>query len=86
VTEQERASLPSLLDQVVMLETIQGEHLVLQVLFVFDEGDTPDLFGIEVVPGAKGGWLRKSDAGHSILLNDIVRVMPVMTSPGESHQ
>jgi hypothetical protein len=86
VTEQERASLPSLVDQVVMLETAQGEHLVVQVLFVFDEGETPDLFGIEVIPGAKGGWLRKSDAGHSILLDDIVRVMPVIAAPGESHQ
>jgi len=69
-----------------MLETAQGEHLVVQVLFVFDEGETPDLFGIEVIPGAKGGWLRKSDAGHSILLDDIVRVMPVIAAPGESHQ
>ncbi|QHS52090.1 hypothetical protein [Edaphobacter sp. 12200R-103] len=86
MTEQERASLPSLVDQVVMLETAQGEHLVVQVLFVFDEGETPDLFGIEVIPGAKGGWLRKSDAGHSILLDDIVRVMPVIAAPGESHQ
>ena len=86
MTEKERASLPSLVDQVVMLETAQGEHLVVQVLFVFDEGETPDLFGIEVIPGAKGGWLRKSDAGHSILLDDIVRVMPVIAAPGESHQ
>jgi hypothetical protein len=86
VTEQERASLPSLVDQVVMLETAQGEHLVVQILFVFDEGETPDLFGIEVIPGAKGGWLRKSEAGHSILLDDIVRVMPVIAAPGESHQ
>ncbi|HEU4635562.1 MAG TPA: hypothetical protein VFS41_05245 [Edaphobacter sp.] len=86
MTEQERASLPKLLDQVVMLETAQGDHLVVQILFVFDEGETPDLFAIEVVPGAKGGWLRKSDAGHSVLLDDIVRVMPVIASPGESHQ
>lgn len=86
MTEQERNSLPKLLDQVVMLETIQGDHLVVQILFVYDEGETPDLFGIEVVPGAKGGWLRKSDAGHSVLLDDIVRVMPVIAAPGESHQ
>lgn len=57
--EQERASLPSLLDQVVSIETVQRDRLTTQLLFVSDEGDTPDLFCIEVAPGADGGWVKR---------------------------
>lgn len=86
MTEQERASLPSLLDQVVTLETVQGDHLVVQILFVFDEGETPDLFCVEVVPGPAGDWVKKGDEGLSILLADIVRASPVILGLGESKQ
>jgi hypothetical protein len=74
MTPAERALLPSLIDKVVALETLQGDRLVAQILVVFDEGDTPDLFCIEVTPGPNGTWIQKSTAGHSILLSDILRI------------
>lgn len=74
MTDADRALLPSLIDKVVGLETIQGHRLLAQILFVFDEGDTPDLFCLEVVPGPEGTWVQKGTAGHSILLSDIDRI------------
>jgi hypothetical protein len=74
VTEAERALLPTLIDKVVVLETIQGHRLLAQILFVFDEGETPDLFCLEVISGPDGTWAQKGTAGHSILLSDIDRI------------
>ena len=51
MTDTERAALQSQIDQVVVLETVQGDHLLVKILFVFDEGETPDLFCVEVEPG-----------------------------------
>jgi hypothetical protein len=76
VTADERALLPSLIDKVVALETVQGDRFFAQILVVFDEGETPDLFCLEVTQGADGMWIRKENAGHSILLDDIVRITP----------
>jgi hypothetical protein len=44
VTAAERALLPSLIDKMAVLEIVQGQCLVAQILFAFDEGETPDLF------------------------------------------
>lgn len=74
MTEAERALLPTLIDRVVVLKTIQGHRLLAQILFVFDEGETPDLFCIEVVLRPDGTWAQKGTAGHSILLSDIERI------------
>jgi len=76
VTQVERALLPSLVDEVVTLETAQGERLLAQILVVFDEGETPDLFCVEVIRGTDGEWIQKKDAGHSILLSEITQVGP----------
>lgn len=74
MTEAERALLPSLVEKVVRLETLQGDRLLVKILFVFDEGETPDLFCVEVEPGPQGAWVEKAAAGHSILLADIASV------------
>jgi hypothetical protein len=76
VTSAERTLLPSLIDQVVFLKTVQGDHLVVQILFVFDEGETPDLFCLEVEPCSDGGYVQKGTPGLSILLSDILSVQP----------
>jgi hypothetical protein len=76
MTQAERALLPSLVDNVVILETAHGERLLVQILVVFDEGETPDLFCVEVIPGTDGAWVQKKDAGHSILLSEITQVGP----------
>ena len=76
MTQVERALLPSLVDEVVTLETAQGERLLAQILVVFDEGETPDLFCVEVIRGTDGEWIQKKDAGHSILLSEITQVGP----------
>ncbi len=76
MTDTERAFLKSQVDQIVLLETTQGERLLAQILFVFDEGDTPDLFCLEVEPGPEGVWIQKGSSGHSVLLSDILTVQP----------
>ena len=76
MTDTERAALQSQIDQVVVLETVQGDHLLAKILFVFDEGDTPDLFCVEVVPGTTGDYIEKGTTGHSVLLSDIASVKP----------
>jgi hypothetical protein len=76
MTDTERAFLKSQIDRVVVLETIQGDHLLAKILFVFDEGDTPDLFCLEVEPTPDGSYIEKGTTGHSILLSDIASVKP----------
>ena len=76
MTDTERATLQSQIDQVVVLETIQGDHLLVKILFVFDEGETPDLFCVEVEPSPSGAYIEKGTNGHSILLSDILAVHP----------
>jgi hypothetical protein len=74
MTDTERAALQSQIDQVVVLETIQGDHLLAKILFVFDEGETPDLFCVEVEPRPTGDYIEKGTTGLSILLSDIASV------------
>ena len=76
MTDTERAALQSQIDQVVVLETVQGDRLLVKILFVFDEGETPDLFCVEVEPGPSGDYVEKGTAGHSILLSDISTIKP----------
>jgi hypothetical protein len=76
MTDTERAALQSQIDQVVVLETIQGDRLLAKILFVFDEGETPDLFCLEVEPTPDGSYIEKGTTGHSILLSDIASVKP----------
>jgi hypothetical protein len=76
MTDAERAFLKTQLDQVVVLETIQGDRLLAQILFVFDEGETPDLFCLEVERTSEGSYVQKGTTGHSILLADILSVQP----------
>ena len=72
MTEAERAWIKTQIDHVVLLETTQGQSLLAQILFVFDEGETPDLFCLEVQPNPDGTYTQKGNTGHSILLSDIV--------------
>ncbi len=78
MTDTERAALQSQIDQVVVLETIQGDRLLVKILFVFvfDEGEAPDLFCVEVEPGLTGDHVEKGTTGHSILLSDVASVKP----------
>ncbi|QNI37568.1 hypothetical protein [Edaphobacter albus] len=74
MTPAERADLPSLTEKIVHLETVQGDKLMAKLLFVFDEGETPDLFCVEVERGQEGTWIEKPEAGYSILLADVASV------------
>jgi hypothetical protein len=76
MTDTEREFLKSQIDGVVVLETAQGDRLLVQILFVFDEGETPDLFCVEVEAAPEKTFVPKAMAGHSILLSDIVSVKP----------
>ena len=63
MTQAERVLLPSLIDEVVALETVQGKRLLAQILVVFDEGETPDLFCVEVIRGTDGAWVQRRKPG-----------------------
>ena len=45
-------------------------------VLVYDEGDTPDLFCLEVEPSPEGAYIQKGSSGHSLLLSDILTVQP----------
>ena len=76
MTDTERAFLKSQIDQVVILETVQGERILARVLFVFDGEDTPDVFFNEVELGPNGMYVEKGSNGYSILLSEILTVQP----------
>lgn len=79
MTDQDLSFLKSQIDQVVLIETSAGERHLAQVLFVFDEGETPDVFYLRVEKGADGGYVQQGGAGHSVLLSEIAAVHPVPT-------
>jgi hypothetical protein len=58
----------------VVLDIVQGEHIFAKPLVVFDEGETPDAFYLEVEPGPGGTYIEKGTAGYSVLLSDILVV------------
>jgi hypothetical protein len=74
VTDEHLTLLKSSIDQVVMIETSEGERHAAQILFVFDEGDTPDVFYLKVSPAPDGTFLPQGGTGHSVLLSDIAAV------------
>jgi hypothetical protein len=76
MTDEHLTLLKSSIDQVVDLETTaDGRHLA-QILFVFDEGETPDVFYLKVAPGPDGTLVPQGSTGHSVLLADIAAVRP----------
>ena len=76
MTDEHLNLLKSSIDHVVDLETIEGERHLAQILFVFEEGETPDVFYLKVVPGPDGEFVTQGATGHSLLLSDIVAVRP----------
>jgi hypothetical protein len=76
MTDRDLAFLRSQIDRVVLLETNTGDRHLAQILFVFDEGDTPDVFYLKVEPTPDGGYLQQGSAGFSVLLADILAVYP----------
>ena len=76
MTNTELSLLKTSIDQIVDLETIGGERHLAQVLFVFDEGETPDVFYLKVARGPDGEYLAEGSTGHSVLLSDIAAVRP----------
>ena len=76
MTDEHLTLLKSSIDQVVDLEFSDGNRHLAQILFVFDEGDTPDVFYLKVSPGPDGTFVSEGSTGHSALLADIVAVRP----------
>ncbi len=81
MTPQQREFLKTQIDEVVALELADGRRLMAQILVVYDEGDTPDLFCLEVQP-TPSGYVVKGETGHSILLAEVAGVKPA-PAPGE---
>ena len=76
MTDEERLLLKSSVDQVVEVEMLDGDRHLAQVLFVFDEGETPDVFYLKVAPGPDGVLVSLGNAGCSVLLSEIGAVRP----------
>ena len=76
MTDSERTLLKNSIDQVVELEFSDGDRHLARILFVFDEGDTPDVFYLTVSPGPDGTFVAEGNTGHSVLLADIAAVHP----------
>jgi hypothetical protein len=76
VTDEHLTLLKCSIDQVVDLEFSDGNRHLAQILFVFDEGDTPDVFYLKVSPGPDGTSVPQGGTGHSVLLADIAAVRP----------
>jgi hypothetical protein len=74
MTDSERTLLKNSIDRVVDLEFSDGNHHLAQILFVFDEGDTPDVFYLKVSPGPDGAFVPEGGSGYSVLLSDITSV------------
>ncbi len=76
MTDEQRELLKASVDQVVEIETVdEGRHLA-QVLFVFDDGETPDVFYLKVSVGPDGALVPVGGAGCSVLLSEIAGVYP----------
>jgi hypothetical protein len=76
MTDAELALLKTSIDQVVELEVVGGERHLAQILFVFDEGETPDVFFLIMAPGPDGELVAQGSSGHSLLLSEIAAVRP----------
>jgi hypothetical protein len=76
MTDEHLTLLKSSIDQIVDLETTAGDRHLAQILFVFDEGETPDVFYLKVSPGPDGTFVPEGNTGHSVLLADIAAVRP----------
>lgn len=74
MTEAERTLLKASIDQIVEVEMTDGDRHLAQILFVFDEGETPDVFYVKVAPGPDGSLVAQGKAGCSVLLSDIAAV------------
>ena len=74
MTETELSLLKASIDEIVELETTAGERHLAQVLFVFDDGKTPDVFYLKVTPGQADEFISQGTTGHSVLLSDIAAV------------
>jgi hypothetical protein len=76
VTDEHLKLLKSSIDQVVILETVDGEQIPARILFVFDGGETPDVFYLKVEHGLDGTFSAQGNGGYSVLLSDIAAVHP----------
>jgi len=76
MTDSDRTRLKNSIDQVVDLEFSDGDRHLAQILFVFDEGETPDVFYLKVSPGPDGTFVPEGSSGYSVLLADIAAVHP----------
>ena len=76
MTDHDLSFLKSQIDQVVLIETSAGERHLGQILFVFEEGETPDVFYLKVERGPEGGYVQQGSGGFSVLLSEIAAVQP----------
>jgi hypothetical protein len=77
MTDEHLALLKSSIDEIVTIETTDGERHLAQILFVFDEGETPDMFYLKVVPKSDGTFATQGSGGYSLLLSDVAGVYRV---------
>ncbi len=74
MTDEHLALLKSSIDEILTLETNDGERITAQILFVFDGEETPDVFFLKVEPNSDGTFVTQGSGGYSLLLSDIAAV------------
>jgi hypothetical protein len=74
VTDTDLSLLKASIDQVVVLEMKDGGRDLAQIMVVFDEGETPDVFYVKVERGPDGSFVLQGRAGQSVLLSEIAAV------------
>jgi hypothetical protein len=79
MSDEDLNLLKSSIDEIVVLETTDGEEIIAQVLFVFDEGETPDVFYLKVNANEDGTFTPQETGGHSLLLSDVAEVRRLET-------
>jgi len=65
------------IDHVLAIELVSGEQFFAEIVIVVDEPPTPDVFLLRVEREPDGVFKEISEAGESILMDDIRRVAPI---------
>jgi hypothetical protein len=81
VNDTDLSLLKASIDEVVEVETTAGERHLAQILFVFDEGETPDVVYLKVTANPDGTFVPEPGRGHSVLLSDIAAVRRYSDEP-----
>ena len=74
MTQDDIDLLQRCVDRILAIELTTGEQFFAEVLFVFTDGESPDVFYLRCLREADGAFIPQTTAGESTLLTDIRRI------------